>query len=217
MSESFIQQQIYNGYGYAANVLGQLCTQYRSNGSGIPTAPGNSLGTINAAFTTDPKYGFIQPLRYGKVEFFGLFNATGVNVGDYIVTPNATQIFFVASLEPLVPPLCVLCNLMLTVSRPEGGTQAGSNPPSGDAQAIETTLLSGWPGAAVTGGRADAGQVELPGDIRMGGWTVYLPVTPGVTLRGGDILTDATGLRRIVSSAEPSARGWRMICLQEAT
>ena len=214
-TEALIQAAIYQGFGLAALVLGKPCTQYRPNGSGPPIVSGNIIQTLQAAFTTDAAYSFKQPSKYNKAEWFGLFDPTLFGVGDYIVGTDGT--FFLASMESLTSVLVMKCNNVLTLSRPTFADAAGANAPWGDSVGTnEPILLTSWPAVTLIGGRAEGGAVDLPDDVRMSGWVVFLPLTPGIVIREADVLTDTNGLRRIVSGAEFTTRGWRLVTLQAA-
>jgi len=216
MSESRIQNRIWYGYGKAAQHLGQSYTQTRWTGTGSPLT--NVINpALTAAFDSAATFNFQSPSKYGKYEWFGLFDPTYVQVGDYLQGPIGT--FFVASIEPLHPPLCVLCNYTVNVTRPSinAATTAGALPIGQDTAATEEAILTGWPCAILYGVRSEASDVNLPTDSRLAGFQVAFPLVSGVTIRNADFLTDATGLRRLIIGVETTARGLRLTTVQETS
>jgi len=57
---------------------------------------------------------------------------------------------------------------------------------------------------------------ELPSDANLPFWSVLLPVLP-VALRSADLVADDLGRSFVVSTAEESALGWRLVVKQAAT
>lgn len=204
-NQASIQAHINYGYGRAAAYLGASTSQYR------PTDPqnplGNQIGTLMADFDVDPKFSHSKPSKYNNPLFYGMFDATSVQVGDYLAAPMGT--FFVATFEPNKPPLCVECNTTITAVRP----QALAPSPSfygGDQQVGFTPLLSGWPASVLQAYRGERGEVRLPSDTRMPWFAILLPVFSGVTLEAADKVTDAVGRTYTLSSCELTSLGWRL-------
>lgn len=217
MSYSNIQAKINRGYGIAAEHLGLPAVTYRPNGPTDPIQPANIIEpALYAQFASKPSYTFLAPTPWvSKSEWFGLFDPTNVLVGDYIVSGFTPATFFVASIEPLAPIMVIYCNSILNVGRTIGEIPAGENPPGGDQGYNEARLLTGWPAAVMEGGgKQQRSDLNLPGDVNIGGWTVWLPLTPGVNIRGDDILTDQVGLRHLVVASELTQRGWRIVTIE---
>ena len=205
---------INRGLGQAARRLGETVTQYRPYSPLAPLDPSAVISVFKGAFDAEPTLQMSAPVVVGKSLFYLLADATNLQIGDYLV--SAANSFFVASMEDLRAPIVLRTNAVLTLVRPSVGLLAGLNPPGGDSSAVEITVLAGWPASVLTAGRGERGDVNLPGDVRMGSWQILLPQTLGVDIRGSDILVDQTGLRHIVMSAEQSPMGWRIEALQEA-
>lgn len=152
--------------------------------------------------------------RYGAPLSPLLLDATGLRLGDYLTSVGAT--WFIASLRPDTPPLCVACNATVTVSRPAGGLAPGLNSYGGRTDATDVVLLAGWP-ASVLEGNLTAGRTDLPGDARQGGMKLLLPALPGVVLEAGDLARDELGRRYVLTGCEHSTLGWRCTASLEAT
>ena len=209
-TQSAVERHVWRGYGIAAKNLGVACPWFRPNGIGNPVAPANALGTIPAAFDTSPTFKFNTPSKYGAPTFYGLFDPTGTVAGDYLVEPRMGP-FFIASIEPLHPPLMVNCNRVLTVTR------AGQQPPGpayygGASAGVPVPIATGWPAALVLTIRGEAGETKLPGDMKQGMFMVYLPFTLPLDPLPSDIITDDEEVqnRYIVSAAESTNLGWRL-------
>ena len=197
------------GYGKAAQFLGAPFQQYR------PTDPlnplGISLGSLMADFDIDPKFSYKAPSTYGKPLYYGLFDATNVRVGDYLVGAEGT--FFVANMEPNKPVLCVSCNRTVGIFRPQP-TPVGPGYYGGDRRSGgEQTLMTGVPVSELQGIRGERGPANLPGDTRMPWIAVLLPAIGGVEIEAADRMNDDLGRWFTVSSAELTNLGWRLTAI----
>ncbi len=210
-----IQAKVQASYGVAARILGTQAQQYRPFNPMDPVGGAALLGTLNVAFDSEPAFPLSRPAKPGQAIFYLLGDAAGLALGDYLIAQDGT--FFVASMENVKPAMVLRTNATLTLVRPQTGTSAGTNAPGGDSTATETTLLAGWPACVLSAGRGDRSDVDLPGDIRMGGWEILLPPTLSVDIRSDDILVDTDLLRRVVIEAELSPTGWRIQAVQETT
>ena len=211
---SWINAKVSAGLGRAAAVLGAPTTQVRPLNPLAPLDPSAVVSVIPAAFDTQVTFGFAVPEKPGQNLFYLLADAAALSVGDYLITPPES--YFVASLEDLKPAMVVRTNAVLSLVRPVQPLAAGLGNPGGDSQASEVTLLVGWPASVMSNQRAERGDVNLPGDARMGMWQIQLPQTLDVAIRGSDILVDQDGLRHLVMSAELGPLGWRIEAVQEA-
>lgn len=212
MNQAAIQAKVNLGYGRAASFLGALCKQYRPIDPMDPL--GNQLGTILADFDIDPLFSHKAPSGYGKPIYYGLFDATNVQAGDYLIGPDGST-YAVAGMEPNKPPLCVACNQVVDFLRPSP-QPAGSRFYGGDIRGRgEDTILSGWPVSALQGVRGEKGVTNLPGDTRMPWINVLLPsLSVGdVVLQQGDRMSDNLGRFWSVSGVELTNLGWRLTAI----
>ncbi len=229
VSQALVQAKMNYGLGKAAAALGASCQWYRPATATNPLDAGNLRGTLAAAFQI-PGNVYVAPSRYAKPEWWGLFDATNVAVGDYLVEPTLGT-FFVASLEPVHYPMCVRCNRTATFSRPNPNPpSAPSYAPSpdgtrvvpsggfygGDVPAQETALATAWPISQLQGTKGEKGVTNLPGDVRMPWIAILVPAIPGgVVLAEGDRMRDDLGRAWTLSSCELTPLGWRLTAMLE--
>jgi len=211
MLGDIIQTQVWKGYGIAAGVLGSIVTQYRPTSAVNPMAPGNIVSlTLPAVFDATP-YKFNKPNLYGQPVWYALIDATGVRAGDYLV--NATDTYFVAALQHLLPIACVQTNRVLNVLRPASPGGFGPVGYQGDDKANEVVIMTGWPGSMITKSRGERNDVGLPGDVKVAVYEFLLPAIAGVDILYTDVITDNHGRRYKISSVELSDLGWRILAM----
>jgi hypothetical protein len=222
VSQASIQAKVAFGLGKAATALGAPCPWYRPSGPGQVIAAANSLGTLQVLLDTSAGVPQLVPEAFEKpAEWFGAFDTTGVQAGDYIVaapaTDGVTSPFFVAALDWFRPARLVRCNNVVTVCRPPLSARSGLNPYGANTLASETAVLTQWPAAITTMLRVARGDVELPGEAGVGRWTVMLPTSVPADLRTSDIVILQDGARAIVTTSELTPLGWRLGVEQAAT
>ena len=137
-------QTLFNiGPQIAGSVLGAPYAQYRATGVNAPTASGTQIATINAWITPDEAGRGNKAAAYGKPVWFGMFDPTLTQPGDYLIGDKGT--FFIASQTPPEPMQVVMCNATISVAQPGSMTSAGKQQTyGGDQRLSETVLASGW-------------------------------------------------------------------------
>lgn len=138
--------------------------------------------------------------------------------GDYLAGPAGT--FFIAAQPALLPAVCVLTNRILTLHRPDGAVHLGVNGYGGVERKDEEILLDGWPASVLMEVRSQRGGGALPGEAGPSTWSVLLPALPAAAsldLRPDDLVTDGSGLTAVVSAAERSELGWRLLITEAVT
>ena len=201
------------GYKKSAAVVGRTVSKYR------PTTAANPLttayGTALAAFDTVPQFTFVNPQKPGVVIYYALIDATGMQVGDYL--HGSDDPYFVATLDDVAAPMVIRCNAVLTLTRTARNLIAGANDYGASSSTTDAVILSAWPGSLIMQGRGERNEIGLPGDIKLGWWRAMLPVSIPATPRPSDIITDSvTGARVIISTAERTSMGWRILAAQQA-
>ena len=129
---------------------------------------------------------------------------------------SKSGVWFIAAQQPLLPVLAVKATRVVAFSRAAAPLGSGMNAYGGTTAAAMVPLTGPWPVSmlAAGAGGTDAG---LPTDATPGAWTVLLPALAGVTLRNGDVLSDDLARTGVVSAAELTDLGWRLIVKQATT
>lgn len=197
-------------------ILGDAYKQYRPTTALNPIVDGNILAQIPAWITPDPKGNASRAPTYAKPTWFGMFDPTVTNAGDYLVGPLGT--FFISSQNVPQPIQVVLCNAIVSIFQPSGvsgfGVQLGYG---GDQRSTETPMATNWPASLLQGTKGEVGNTKLPGDAKMPWVALLLPAIPGVTFRNNLVIVDEEGTRYIMSSTELSALGWRITAMRATT
>ena len=205
-----LQSKLWKGYGKAALRIGTPYAVYRPSGATNPIVSGNLITTIPAAFTIHGagQYKFDKPSDYKDALFHGLFDATMLHQGDYLVGSSGT--YFISAFDPIKPILCVNASRTLTISRQNTIAAPGSSNVatlvtaySGDTIANETAIYQSWPGVLAYVDKSMWPAVQLPADTtKPGGWKILLPAIPGFpAIMENDIVTDDSGKRYQVDAA----------------
>ncbi len=206
-----IDDMIQRGRGLAAIAIGEWHDLHRPKGHASPLQGGTTIMRMPALFT--PSEG--RAASYGHPLFEATVDAAYTQPGDYLVGPTYT--WFVASQPPLLPVVCVKATRTVSVSRAGAMDGVGLGGYGGLQRQLATPLLTNWPASLVSHGFG-MDRVDLPGDAKLGGWIVLLPILPcSIVLRTGDLVTDDLGRAGVVSWAELSDLGWRLFVRQAAT
>jgi hypothetical protein len=190
-------------------------SQYRPSGSVNPLA--TVRGTLNASFNAED-FGYKKPNKYGAPTWFGIFDGTLTQPGDYLVGQGGT--FFIAGQQLHLPILCVECNRSIVLTRPAVDSSVGAIGYGGEVAATDQDLLGqrdaggallhGWPASILTKGRDEPTGTDMPATVKNSGWQVLLP--PSVP---ADIMIDDLGRRYAVRGAELTDLGWRIQAVEE--
>lgn len=197
------------GPSIVGSILGDAYMQYRPTSANNPTSDANVLSQLPAWITGDASGKGRKAPDFGKNIWYGMFDPTITQVGDYLIGTLGT--FFIASQDVPQPIIVVRCNHTVDITIPApmntGGKQSAYG---GDLRGTEVDVAAAWPCSIVQGTKGEVGSTKLPGDVKMPWTTVLLPAIPGVTLRNNIILTTEDQTRYIASSCELTALGWRI-------
>ena len=216
-----LEDALRRGMGRTAEIIGAWCHTYRPRGAGPALDPMNRTLRLLAGFGP-PTEGWRSP-GYGKVVWFGYFDAAYTAVGDYVVRSDSHfgakdgGVWFVIAQEILQPVLCVRTNRTVDILRPAAIGQLGVNGYGGLDRASATSVATGWPAAVLSAGRGGAASAGLPSDVPAGSWLVLLPASVAEILRGGDMIADDLGRTAIIADAELTHHGWRVTARQAST
>jgi hypothetical protein len=210
-----LQDCIARGLGHAGRAIGVLCDAYRPSGTDAPLDSGNRFLCLSAAFNArDPT--FRNAAGANDAVWYGVFDSAYLLAGDYLVERLTGRTWFVAALQNLLPPTCVLTNRVLTVTRPSSGAAAiaGVNAYNGGGAAA--AVVGGFPASLLHGG-ASRGTSAIPADARAGGAVALMPPIAGVVFARGDLVGDDLGRNFVVGEAEENGLGWRLELRQAAS
>ena len=205
-----LQDVIARSLGSAARHIGATCQAFRPSCAIEPLAPENRYLRLNAAFTQD-NLSFRSPVGYGHATWSGIFDSAYTRPGDYLTGPAG--IFFISAQQKLLPTSCVLTTGTVSITRAAAPEVVGINPYGGFVSVMATPVITAWPASILFAGSGAPG--DLPGDASVPTWTILLPSTPA-PLNPADLITDDRGFRYVISSAEFTSLGWRILAKQAA-
>ncbi|GAB6968557.1 hypothetical protein JCM25156A_25950 [Komagataeibacter kakiaceti JCM 25156] len=208
MDQPTLNRLVATGFARAAARVGAACTQYRPATAMQPL--GVAYAQAMAAFSNDRAFGFAGPALWDVPFVYALMNIGDVRAGDILTCARET--YFVARYEPFRPPLCVLCNTVVTITATTALATDLANPggyaTSGDVTA-QSVLATGWPALIRLGGGTSVPGPDQPGAIRGGAVEMFMPTIPGVTLQPTMWVSDADGTRYTIGSARAGPWGTR--------
>ncbi|GBQ89176.1 MULTISPECIES: hypothetical protein [Gluconobacter] len=191
MQQAMIAARLSRGYAKAAQVLGASGEQYRPSGGLTPMDVLYAQPML--AFDVDAGFSFERPIGWGiPTEYVLTDRRDDTQVGDILAASGRT--YFVASVEPLRPPLCVVCSRTVSVSGVTGLVQ---------------TLVSECPAAIIMRAKGESSGSGVPGATRPGQSVMYLPLLPGVVLTPYMTVTTDLGTTYTVNAVEISGFGIR--------
>lgn len=212
-----LQDRIARGLGQAGRRIGEAYDVYRPRDAMAPLDADSRIIRLPMAIHGEDK-DWHRSAHYGQPLWFSVHDTGYTRPGDYLVGPSGT--FFIAAQPPLLATVCVLTNRLLTCRRTSGATGAGVNAYGGAEPRSDRVLLSNWPASVLTlSGGARAGGA-LPGEPGPATWSILLPHLPeavGVTLKADDLLSDEDGEIMVITAAERSTLGWRLLAAQAVT
>ena len=215
MDGNTLQAKVYAGYAAAAQRVGLSFAQYRPNAGTPALAAGNQIGALLAAFDTGP-FNFAKNQDYGKATWNCLADGRALQPGDYLSGASGT--YFIASMQPLLPILAVMCNRTITVWRPQQQAAIGPLGYGGSTQTNETAIATLFPASVLAASKTGHAPTNLPGDVAAAWFTLLLPTLPGGTpILDHDVITDDLNNRYVLSGVELSALGWRCNMMQAET
>ncbi len=220
------------GWGIAASVIGSIFdttfSQYRPGYAAELAGNGTLVNTELPGYVTANAYQKTpMPLDPSKPRAHLVFDPASLRPGDYLTgaleTGGAIETFFVSTVQSPAPPCGVRCNAVVNVTRApaaaSGNAGFGVIAPMDTQIGGEQEILTGWPASVLREGRGQNGDVNLPDDVKLGGYLILLPPSIPTELRTGDVLTNTTApenIRMVVAMAEQTHDYWKLLA-QEAT
>jgi hypothetical protein len=222
MDAARINAKIYAGRGKAALRLGYSFDVFRPVIASDPFT--TKVLTLKAAFNAGDN-SYLKPNLYGKPVWFGDFDASQTQPGDYLVKSGSSQIYFIAAQQSLLPIACVGCDRSVRISSPSSlsGTGGGFVGYSGQCEAAGDMVdllgassansggFVGWPCSITLGPRGTELRQALPSGVaRQTGWQILLPPSVPISLGAGSHVFDDLGRSYVIAGAELSDLGWRI-------
>ena len=203
-----LQDIISRGLGSAARHIGDTCDAFRPSCAASPLASDNRYLRLLAAFTQEG-FSFRSPVGYGHATWSGIFDSAYTRPGDYLSGPAG--IFFISAQQKLLPTICVLTNRTVSITRAAAPDLVGINVYGGFVSATAVPVITAWPASILFAG--SGAPDDLPGDASVPTWTILLPSTP-TPLNPADLIMDDRGFSYVISSAEFTSLGWRILAKQ---
>jgi len=208
MDAAKLQAKIYKGYGDAAKRIGVSCNIYRQSvATQAVITSGNLIGTVLASFNSQDMT-YTKANKYGQSLWYGVFDASTVNVGDVLVGSQGT--FFVAAKQLHLPILLVQTNRIATLSHSPTLSQTGAIGSSHASDEVQTMV--GVPASILESGKGAS--IPVPSDTKNSAWMILIPQFAGVVVNTNDIITDDLGRRYAVNTAELTDLGWRILAVE---
>jgi hypothetical protein len=209
MNRAAAQAKLYAGYGKIGTDLGVLTTVYRPTTANNPITPLNVADDILVRFDPKPDFSTVLVNTFAKPVWYGGFNATNNIEGDIFITEDGA-IYYLASLQSLVPPMMVRCNKTVDFYRPAKDYQSPYKYSGNTANAGKGAPLAlQWPISMLQGTKGEKSQLNLPEDTRQPWYSCLIPVIPNVSFKTNDVLFDENDDRYILSSIELTELGYR--------
>ncbi|MDE8342955.1 MAG: hypothetical protein POG24_03960 [Acidocella sp.] len=198
--------------GTAARAIGVVCNAYRPSSTANPLSTGNRFLQLNAAFNAqDPR--FQRAGLPANAVWYGICDTAYLEAGDYLVEVSGGRTWLVACLQNMLPALCILTNMLITVTRPQSYVSIGLSAYGGGITGPAT--LESFP-ASLLHASGNRGAEAIEADAKISGAVVLLPQIVGFSPSRGDVITDSIARNYIVSQAELNELGWRLDVRQAA-
>lgn len=124
------------------------------------------------------------------------------------------NVYFVGAEEYLLPILGVNCNRTLTIIRPTQAVGAGYQGYAGYTPPTSLTIMSGMPASVLEEGTAGGAPTKLPTDTKEPRYIILMPNLGNVILRSDDIVVDDLNQEYVITDAELTFLGWRVVAEQ---
>jgi len=210
VSAALVNSRVNYGFIKVAAALGFPYQWYRPGTvAGAAIQPGNLLGTVTAYITTDASLKSLVPPSDATPYWFGAYDTTLTQPGDYLVGNLGT--FFIGAEFLPAPASLVFCNVTFTLTRSQAQTPGPAFQFGGGlGNSVLATAFPGWIKAA---DRRQPAPLHLPGEPNMASSNVILPQSiPGQILRE-DVLVSNEALPRkfLVQSADLAFANWNLV------
>ena len=201
------QDRFYFGLGACARHIGETGDAFRPDGPVGPLDHKNRFLRLPVAFVSATESARHTNV-HGEMLWHAMFDASYTRPGDYLVVGDGT--YFIASQAPLLPVLCVRTNRTVSISQASMHTSVALNGYGGYTPIAKRVLMANWPASVLGESHSGNSAAGLPTDQAVPFWRILLPLSEGVTLSPGDIVTDDLGRTAIIVGSELTNLGWRI-------
>jgi len=208
-----LQDRLYRSLGIAARHTGRWADAFRPKSPYAPLAPESRFLKLPAAL--DQLTGSSGIDAFEHIFWRGTFDGCYTKPGDYIVLDGG--IYFIASQEPLEPIICIRTNRIVSIARSAPVPVTSASVYGGFSPADTLAYLSEYPASVLIQSKMSPASADLPVDQAIPYWTVYLPAHHDITIKSGDFISDDMGRSALVSYADQSIMGWRLIAKMAST
>lgn len=210
MNGALVQSRIWYGYKKAANRVGQIYSQYRSNMFTMPIISLNNLISDEFRLVVSIDFKMIRSRPFGVAREVAILDFNEVQVGDYFVGQGYT--YFLCGIQPYVEATVIYCNAIATVTRTSLPQTKGFVGYGGLNSSSETIIpvLTGWPASILQKGRREMNRDGIPASMPNRDVEILLPNIPNLVFEPGDIITDQNNLRYAIVFPEITDNGWRI-------
>ena len=208
------------GYGKLGNAVGSPMSFYRvQDPQQSPVTPGNLIGTQNVLISAQADFALSKPGLFNQIVFYGAFDATASEVGDYLVDSRGTT-YFIVGLQALTPFALVKCNATVSIQR--ASAQALTADSSGYAvrspiSNAASDLAVNWPVSIVQGTKGEKDVEAISDSERLPLYQLTMPAIAGAGLETTDSVQDSNGVNYVVTSPYLSEQGIKAILNSKGT
>lgn len=212
MDGTIAQYKVYKGYGKAADKIGLPYKVYRSANGLSPISPANYLYDLNLSPTQTWTY--MSPNKFTASTWMMVIDGTQVEIGDFLVGTEHT--FYIAGKQHLLPILGVECDRKVTISIaeiPDILNQKGKI----DYSAMDippenkTNIIENCPCSFLIGSKGERNDVDIPLDVKMPWYAVYVPYFSGVHIPVASFIDDEFGQRYQINGNQRTDIGWKLV------
>ena len=182
----------------------------------------NLIGNTPVWITADATLMTMKAIDPRKPVVYAAIDPTRVQVGDYIQGPlsygGTPETLFVATIDQNAAITVVLCNTVLTLSRPVADAP-GANFYGGNMTNGQTPLITSWPASILPGTKGNTGDTNLPSDQRLPWVKILISTAGSVQFRFADFGTDGAEQpnRYEIGTAIQTRAWWDMTAAQVVT
>ncbi len=213
MRYSKLQDRLYRSLGTAARHTGRWADAFRPRSPHAPLASESRF--LKLPVTLEPLTSAGGGDASEHIFWRGIFDGCYTRPGDYIVLDG--RIYFIALQEPLESIICIRTNRIVSIARSAQVPVNTAGAYGGFSPANASAYFSEYPASVLIESKMGSSSAGLPTDQAIPYWTVYLPAHHGIAISSGDFISDDMGQSAVISYADQSIMGWRLVAKMAST